>query len=360
MLVLCNHQHDLDTAATIIQMQLQGPWNRPIYSAGSRRMFEPGFMAVRIPWMRSYLRRVDATKMFTLLGILPIENELYTRSLASLAWWVYCSHDEVPLRDVFPPEILARLDPHAATTTVGALFGKRWFKPAQSMRVSTRALLEPYRSEIMALTRAHLEPDYHRLEVTLQDGNTMFLTPEGRYSGDGRMNRLRSALMRLLPVAEQFYLLAVSYDPFVGRRLSCLFRIIAPQDPNDIESSMQAPRPVTVSHLLGAWIFENDRTSFTRDQAITGVRNRLESLPSGTFIDPELRKDATHMTLAALKGLARLGTLEARSNELHVTEQRRHPQFPIVSDMLGYQSRFLQETISALERLASRRSTAGR
>jgi len=356
MLVLCNHQHDLDTNVTIIQMQLQGPWNRPIYSAGSRRMFEPGFMAVRVPWLRSYLRRLDATKLFTQLGILPIENELYTRALASLAWWVYVAHDEVPLGKVFPPDVLARLDPQAATVTVGQLFAKRWFKPAQHTRVSIKRLLEPYRSEIIAETRAHLEPDYHRLEVALRAGNTMFLTPEGKYSRDGRMARLRSALMRLLPLAEQIYLLAVSYDSFVGRRLSVLFRILAPPDPNDLESSMRAPRPVTTSQLLGSWIFEGQHASFTRAQAMAGIRVRLDSLPPGAFVDPKLRKSPERMTLAALNGLVRLGIFENHSDEFRATSLRRHPQFPFVDDVIEYQSNFLNETVVALERLAGRRS----
>jgi hypothetical protein len=319
-------------------------------------MFEPGFMAVRVPWLRSYLRRVDATKLFTQLGILPIENELYTRSLASLAWWVYVAHDEVPLGDVFPPDVVARLDPRAATVTVGELFAKRWFKPARDTRVSIKRLLEPYRSEIIAETRAHLEPDYHRLDVALRAGNTMFLTPEGMYSRDGRMARLRSALMRLLPLAEQAYLLAVSYDPFVGRRLSVLFRILAPPDPHDLESSMRAPRPVTTSQLVGSWIFQSQVASFTRASAVSAIRARLNSLPPGAFVDPELRENPEKMTLAALNGLVRLGILENHVDEFRATSQRRHPQFPFVDDVIQYQSNFLNETIVALERLAGRRS----
>jgi len=356
MLVLCNHQHDLDTTVTIIQMQLQGPWNKPIYSAGSRRMFEPGFMAVRLPWLRSWLRHADATPLFHALGIVPIENELRTRSLASLAWWVYARHGEVPLTDVFPADVIAQLDPQAATTTVGQLFGRKWFKPAQDLRVSIKALREPYRGEIIAQTREHLEPDYTRLEQVLQQKITMFLTPEGRYSQDGRMSRLRTALMRLRPLADEVYLLAVSYDVFVGKRLSCLFRILAPPDPDDIETSMRAPRPITVSQLLGAWIFENGCTSFTPEQAVAAVRCRLDALPPGAFVDPELRATPERMARAALDGLVRLGTLEERSGELHVTTQRRHPQFPLVDDMVGYQARFFSETIAALELLAGRRT----
>lgn len=353
-LVLCNHQHDLDTTVTIIEMSLAGPWNAPIYSAGSRRMFEPGFMATRLPWLRSWLRRLDGTTLFTALGILPIENELRTRSLASLAWWVYARHGEVPLTHVFRAEVLARLDARAATTTVGALFGERWFKAAQGMRVSIKAMLDPYRREIILQTRSHIEPDYQRLEKALAAGNTLFLTPEGRYSANGGMNRLRDALTRLRPLAQSIYLLAVSYDVFVGKRLSALFRIVPPADLSDLDASMRAPRPVTVSQLLASWIVEAGRSSFTAVGASAGVHYRLQTLPQGAFVDPELRRDPQRMVEAALEGAKRLGILVARRGMLHLTSQRRHPQFPLVADMIEYQARFFGETKAALEALASR------
>ncbi|MDQ6767276.1 MAG: hypothetical protein M3Z41_05660 [Candidatus Eremiobacteraeota bacterium] len=354
-LMVCNHQHDLDTVATIVQASNDGPWNKPVYSAGSRRMFEPGFMAIRVPWLRSYLRRFDSTKLFGAMGILPIENELRTRSLASLAWAVYASHGEVPLTKVVSSDVIAQLDPQAASTTVGQLFGERWFKRAQGTRVSVKTVLEPYRSEIYAHTRQHLEPDYQLLESTLRAGTTMFLTPEGRYSQDGRMYPLRSALMRLLPLAHEIYLLAISYDVFVGSRLSCLFRILPLPDRRDLDVWMRATRPITASQLLSAWLFERSLSSFSRIEATEAVASRLQSLPPSAFVDPELRKRPGRVASAALDGLLRLGALEERSGEFALTSKRRHPQFPLVKDMVAYQSRFFGETIDALECLAGTR-----
>jgi hypothetical protein len=353
-LVLCNHQHDLDTNVTVIEMGLGGPWDRPIYTAGSRRMFEPGFMAIRIPWLRTHLRRVSATQLFNALGILPIENELRTRSLASLAWWIYAQHGEVPLAQAFAEEVLDRLPLGAAATTVGQLFGRSWFKAAQEMRVSLKAVRQPYRGEIFAQTRQHLEPDYERFERALKDGNTLFLTPEGRYSTDGRMTRLRGALTRLRPFAQSIYLLAVSYDVYVGTPFSTLFRILLPADPDDLDTSMRAPRPVTVSQLLANWIVEEGLSSFTATQAGEGVRAALRSLPPGAFVDPYLRADPQRMLRAALHGMRRLGSLADDAGVLQLTSQRSHPQFPLVADMLAYQARFFAETVQALNTLARR------
>jgi 1-acyl-sn-glycerol-3-phosphate acyltransferase len=351
-LVLCNHQHDLDTNATIIEMGLGGPWDRPIYSAGSRRMFEPGFMATRIPWLRSNLRTMSAVKLFSALGILPIENELHTRSLASLARWIYARHGEVALAQAFGDEVLARLPRSAPATTVGQLFGEKWFKAAHDMRVSLKRVREPYRGEIFAQTRQHVEPDYERFERVLKDGNTLFLTPEGRYSTDGRMGHLRGALTRLRPFAHSIYLVALSYDVYVGTPFSTLFRILPPADPDDLDTSMRAPRPVTVSQLLASWVVEEGRSSFTASEADDAVRAALRSLPTGAFVDPHLVEDPQRMVRAALHGMRRLGSLVDDAGVLRLTSQRRHPQFPLVADMLAYQSRFVAETVQALNTLA--------
>ena len=108
-------------------------------------------------------------------------------------------------------------------------------------------LREPYRGEVMAETRAHLEPDYHRFEQLLETGNTVYLTPEGTYSKDGRLGPLLTAVVRFVPFAQALYTLAISYDVFVGRRLSCLFHILPAIDRQDLVTSMCAPRPITVS-----------------------------------------------------------------------------------------------------------------
>ena len=95
-LLINNHQHGLDTTALIMRLSVQGPWMQPIYMAGSRRLFEPGFMEVSAPWIAYLLHFVDWAWMFRMLGVLPIENELRRRSLASFAWSVYTRHGDLP------------------------------------------------------------------------------------------------------------------------------------------------------------------------------------------------------------------------------------------------------------------------
>ena len=352
-LVLCNHQNDMDTNVTIIELEWGGPWDRPIYSAASWRMFEPGFLATRLPWLRSWLRTISATKLFTALGLLPIENEIRVRSVARLARWIYARHGEVPVAQAFDADLLAQLPPGAATTTVGRLFGGSWFKMAEDTRVSLKTVREPYRSEMLEQTRQNLMPDFERFECLLKGGDTLFLTPEGHYSRNGRMNPLLGALPRLKPFAESIYLVALSYDVYVGRPFSMLLRIVAPPDPDDLEASMRATRPVTVSQLLATWIVEEGLSSFTFAQADAAVRAALRRLPLGAFVDPKLRADPTRMVREAVQGMRRLGTIVDEASTLRLTSQRQHPlfQLPLVEDMLAYQANFFSETVQALHDL---------
>ncbi len=108
-------------------------------------------------------------------------------------------------------------------------------------------------------------------------------------------------------------------------------------------------RPVVTSQLLSSWIVQSDRATFTAVQAIEGVRDGLVSLPPGAFVDPELQRRPDGMTRAALRGLQRLGILDEKSSAFHVTAKRRHPQFPLVDDMLAFQARFFRETLEALK-----------
>ncbi len=350
-LVLANHQHDLDTTMPIIQLQWQGPWDRPIYAAASRRMFDPGFLTTRIPWLSKTLHGFDATKLFTALGLTPIENEIRTRSVARMARFVYVRHGDMPVANVFRSDVIDSLGSQAADLKIAQLFSPQWFERAEALRLPLKVLLEPYRSEILEDTRSHIEPDYERLEALLRSGNTLFLTPEAHYSADGTTRPLLAALMRLRPSAQETALVSISYDPFVSGRFSCLFRIATPMDPNNIEDSMRAARPITVSQLLAAFMTQGSQDTFTRDQAANAVIAYLASLPRAAFVDPQLRRRPRRVTLAAIEAMRRRGILHDESGALHLTSQRTHPQYPHVSDIVAFQASYFSQTLHALQTL---------
>ncbi|HEY2475744.1 MAG TPA: MFS transporter, partial [Candidatus Cybelea sp.] len=92
-LIVANHQHDFESPAIVSTTTVHsGSWRHPIFTASSRRMYEPGFLADRLPWLSFFFRGLNAGKMMMALGMLPLENELGSRALAAFAWTVQRRH----------------------------------------------------------------------------------------------------------------------------------------------------------------------------------------------------------------------------------------------------------------------------
>lgn len=99
---------------------------------------------------------------------------------------------------------------------------------------------------------------------------------------------------------------------------------------------------------------------FTAGEAAAAVRERLAGLPPQLFIDPELRKRPDSVTHEALETLTRLGILARTGAQFALQEQRRHPAFLDVADIVAFQAAFLTETLAGYDRLAgSHASTEG-
>ncbi|TAM58918.1 MFS transporter [bacterium] len=346
-LVIANHQHDLDTMAVVLRLTLDGPWRHPVFAAASRRLFEPGFMALRIRWLERLLRRLDSTTLFGLLGMLPIENQLYARPLASMALGVRLRHGDVALGSVFRAGALALL-PAAAHRLRDLERPALFYAVRASVQLSQ--LRQPYRGEMLAELRAQVESDLERLAEVLRRGGTLFLTPEGRHTLDGSLSRLRGALRRLAPLGD-VRIAAISYDPLLGRRLSLLYRVIAPADRGNLEASLAVARPVTVSQLLSDWLAERVQP-FTPQEAVDAVAERLRALPALLFVDPVLRARPMAVVRAALATMRRLGMLRATGGRLRLVV-RSHPKFPGVDDVVAFQARFFRETLAGAQWLSA-------
>jgi len=355
-LLISNHQHDLDTTGAIMRISVQGPWHRPIFAVSSRRVMEPGFMAWRIPWLEPVMRHVSNATLFRLIGILPIENELRRRSVAAIAWEVYQRHGDLRFREVFSEAASAgiHLDDDVRLTSI---FKNQSFRTLKDTNVSLASVREPYQSELVAQTRRNIEEDLPRIASVLRAGGTLYLTPEGRYTKNGRLSRFRYALDLLAPLAERIYVLAVSYDPFAGKRLSMLFRVLPARDRADLRSSLAAERPVTVSQLLARFFLAHD-DAFTEPAAIAAVRDALAALPLDAFVDPELAADPARMVRASLAYLTSTGVLERGDDGYSLGAQRKDTRFPDVADIVAHQANFLEETLAGLGVFAAR--AAGR
>jgi 1-acyl-sn-glycerol-3-phosphate acyltransferase len=340
-LLVINHQHEIETAVIVAALSVRSwSWRYPIFAVSSRRMFEPGFMAERIPWLNFALRRSKFGPLFGAIGLQPIENELHTRPFVGLASSLLERHGDLPLADVFRERALSRLP--VGMKALSDLLSSAYFKPARG-NASLSELREPYRSESLEMTRAQLDADSATFVRLVSDGATLFLAPEGRYSGDGKMQRLRGLLSKLAPLA-RIWLAGISYDPFVGWRLSMLYRVAPASGEAALDAQMKAVRPVTTSALLATWL-RAKRGPFSVLDASDAIQQQLRELPGVLFVDPDLRRNPARMVRAALAGMIRLGMLRAAGSGLTLTERRAHPQFPRTTDMIAYQANFHEETL---------------
>ena len=345
--LVANHQHEDESEIICERTFVQGPWRHPVFAASSRRMYEPGFFAQRLPAF-ALARRWNAAPLFLALGLLPLENELSTRPLSSLAHEVSRAHGDLPLREVFREDAL-RAVPGASRC--GDLLETRFFDAAQQP-VKLSLLNEPYRAEALRALRATVDEDIARICEVVRAGATFYVTPEGFYSSDGRMRRLRGIIDRLVPIAD-VWLAAIAFDPFRGRRLSMLYRVVRPADRDDLATSLAAARPVTTSALLATVLARLGHERATRAALRAAVRAELASLPAGTFVDPELRRRPDRCVDEALATLVARATLLQDGERFRTGPVRSDPRFH-GADPIAFQSNVHAETVAGAARLAER------
>ena len=354
-LIVANHQHDLESAAIVSTTGVHsGPWRHGLFMACSRRMYEPGFMALRIPWLSWALRRWNSGPLFMSLGMLPLEHELASREVSALSWSVQRRHGVMLLSDVFNENVAGLFPPGTKTSD---LWNPQLFAVSRTL-VKLTTLKDPYKREVLEETRKGIEEDLARMENVVRRGGTFYLTPEGRYSVDGRIGPMRGAVDRLAPLATT-YLCGVSYDPFVGKRLSMLYQVQRLDPPVGsgkaelMTHQLAAIRPVTTSQVLSAWLAGRTEP-FTFDDAVRAVNERLATLPSPLMVDPELERNPQRMVRAALKRMPELQILETlepanvpvERQRYRLAAVRKHPQFPLVNDAVAFLATVLEETIA--------------
>jgi hypothetical protein len=353
-LIVANHQHEIESPVIVAGLTIRSlSWRDPIFTVSSRRMWEPGFFAERIPWLVP-MRALNFGWLFGSIGMQPIENELQTRPFASIAYALINAHGDLPAESVFGEKARQRM-PATVRTLAGVLSPKHFAFSRSYVRLNE--LNEPYRGEILAATRAGIDADVAHFEALARDGASIFLAPEGFYSGDGKMQRLRGILSRLTPLAA-IWLAAVSYDPYDDRRLTMLYRVLPALPGVPLDAQLKARRPVTVSALVCTWLATQD-APFTRAGAIAAVEAQRRTLSPSAFLVPELRATSLASAVdAVLAGMERLGTLQRSGDRLTLSAQRTHPQFPRTDDMIAYQRNFHEETLDGLRELERRGNDA--
>jgi hypothetical protein len=344
--LITNHQH-VDEGEIVFSSTLLKHPHIPMIAVNSRRTYETGFFAARLPWTAPLTRRLNPSGLWLRMGILPIENHLHSRPLISLAEEVRRKHGDLPLTTILSDEIVEQLD--LAGRSLGDLWKPAYFERAQTT-VKLAGLKPPYRREALENFRVTMTADIADVVERVRAGATFYVTPEGDFSRDGRMHPMRNGLTDAVAQVAQPWLCAIAYDPFRGRRLSMLYRIVPPADRDDLGTSLASARAVTTSALIATFLARSD-APFEAAAARENVRAQLAALPPNVFADPELRRDPDAVVTEALTVLVRLGMLAAGGRRYRLTETRADARFPHVADMLTFQRNMLEETLAAAERL---------
>ena len=349
-LLIANHQVELDLMHPYASLVLRGGRRSPVIAACAKLMYEPGFMAVRIPWLWRLLKNVNLGWLFEGMGMLPLENELQSRSIARWAWGAQRRHGTLPLSEIFKPAALEAAGFQTCTTE--DLFSSRNFKRAQETYMRLSDLNVRYRKEAFDDMKAGVERDLQRFEEALRRGATFFVTPEGEYTLTGAMLPFRGIWERMLPHVRRVFVAGISYDPFVDRSLSQFYRIAQARSKETAIADLKASRPVTTSALIGEWLISRSG-AFTEEEAAAAIEARLRSLPPQLFIEPRLQRDPRKLAKRAVEHMAQLGILERIDGRYQLGERRTHPKFPGVEDMVAFQARFFGETLEGLQARAS-------
>ena len=213
-LIVASHQHDVEAMTIVSTIFVESSsWRQAIFTTGPRDLYEPGFLAARLPRLGFWLRRVNAGSLFMALGVLPFENDanpaadlarledLVRRGatfyltpemrgaidrLAPLApmYLVGVSVDAFVAKRAAMLFRVARLDD--PTQLSGALAALRPVVASQLLAAWLRTRTEPFRCDEAV---AALEAQLHRLPPQL------FVDPELRANPRAKV---RAALPRLV------------------------------------------------------------------------------------------------------------------------------------------------------------------
>jgi len=91
---------------------------------------------------------------------------------------------------------------------------------------------------------------------------------------------------------------------------------------------------------------------------LTAVKTTLRGLPQNVFVDPELARSPDEVTRRALAALQHLGIIFQTGGRYALSEKRKHPNYPMVEDIVAFQAIFFRETLAAAESVQARLAAA--
>lgn len=350
VLVVGNHISDLDSMFVPARLYLQGPWLWPPTFIGSQRLFEPLFIATRVPpALASRLRWLHVAPILRRVGVMPIEEAPRTPPLLSIAQTVRERYGDLPLKDLISPDILHELeglsDKRSQLATVRDLEATELF-PFTTRAFSWRFIREPYRSALRSERLRCVSEQIASVQQALSAGRTVYLTPEGRLTPDGRLGAFHGMWDALRDQADRIYICAISYDPLRRGRQHLYMRLL-PAVPGSLWIQLAAARTITAAQLVAAALGQLPQP-FTREQLVAAALQLLATLPSHAALAVDLRRGPAAAVRRAWSVLLRRGYLRSIGDDAVCIRPWLDRRYPHVPDLFTHLANQFEQTSESL------------
>ncbi|PSR33127.1 MAG: hypothetical protein C7B46_11175 [Sulfobacillus benefaciens] len=348
-LVVGNHGHDIEGMAIPEILLKSRHFGDRVISAGSQRLMEPGFLPTRMPWpWGRWLSRINLGGLLWKLGVRPIENEPLFRPISSWGYTVFKSYGNLLITEVFIQEVVDFLTQgQVPPMFLRDLWSPRYVAIAVTPRAVT-ILKEPYRKFCKDEIRQRVRRQMDDILSSVGPGDVLYLTPEGRYTEDGRLGRFRHFWYEAVEHIPNVVLAATSYDLLRPGSLHMWIHFSAWNHHDEASSVLTSIRPMTASHLVAHVLKCCPAVSW--DQALE-LAIQLWQEDKDKFIwANDLKVDANKVIGQALSFV--------QSSTWEKTGALGDARFPYVADLITYYENQWQETELAWRHLAVARAVS--
>jgi len=220
------HKRDLDAFAPLPRLLSHRGWRAltsDVHFAMRADSFQPGFLArvVQHPgWFARLLRPISVGPVLRAVGVHPLDS-LHFRPAETWLREALMAEGDVVLGTLLAPDTLASIAAAAgddaaalAQRPLSALLAWRYFRPLQR-QLGSELFRGPARRRAEARVLASAKRQLAELAAWLRAGGSVYTSPEGRLSPDGRLGPVRAGMLRLLraaPADTRVLPIAIVYD----------------------------------------------------------------------------------------------------------------------------------------------------
>jgi hypothetical protein len=286
-----SHKRDLDTMAPLGRILFHRGWRsltKEIRFAMRSDSFEPSFLAraVAVPrWVRAFLRLVRPISVGPILrglGVYPLTDYSMRPGETWIREYLRVEGD-TPVGDTLAPWMIQRLaeatntDPDAvARLMLSGLIAWRFHDPLQP-RVGPDMFAGAARRRAERRVVEKVKAELEEIGDWMRRGGSLYGSPEGRLSPDGRISPITSGLHRILREAHpetRLVTIMIVYD-FMTTHRRRMFVTLAPP----IERVPQIPQRTLDEALRHAWLRSARFTCTQLGAAFLVRRTELDAEP---------------------------------------------------------------------------------